>query len=424
MKSTFNLKEPNSDKETLIMFSAYFKKENRKFVYSTGEFILPSEWDAVNKQPKDVNGRSAKADNHRLILRQLQRYSNLLDSKERLYKQAQQELTIEAMRNEFNSEFKRTKAISNRFFEVYDLFLKEKKEDYTETANSKTTIKRYEYNKSHLLDFQNYSKKSIHFNSINQSFYKSFCHFCVTEKGHGANTLRRNMGMFKTFLYWSLDNGHTYKVDFQKFVMPKEHPTDEIALSMDKVQNLFNYDLSNFPRLEKVRDLFVFGCSTGMRISNYSKVSKKDIIDGFIKVRDFKDKNKALEVPINDLSSYILKKYDYNLPKITTQKFNMYIKEVFEKMGLVELTKKTTKLGNEILETMIPFNERISSHTARRSFITIMLNAKVPDKIIMSYTGHRDFKVFMKYYKPNEDDKKEFMTTVWKMNSAPLKMVN
>ena len=45
MKSTFYLKYPNGDKETLILFSAYFKNEGRKFVYSTGEVIHPDEWD-------------------------------------------------------------------------------------------------------------------------------------------------------------------------------------------------------------------------------------------------------------------------------------------------------------------------------------------------------------------------------------------
>ena len=424
MKSTFNLKEPNSEKEGLIFFSAFFKNENRKFVYSTGEHIHKDQWDFDNREPNDLTGRSEKAAKHREIKRQLDRYSNFFTDLTNLYKLNKQDFTIADVREKFDSEFKRTKAISNKFFEVYELFLQDKRSDYTEDANLTTTIKRYGYNKKHLEDYQKYINKPIHFHSINKNFYNSFVQYCVSEKQHGANTLRRNMGMFKTFLKWSLENGHTYKVDFQKFKLPKEQPTDEIALSMEQVQAVFSHDFSKKPKLERIRDLFVFGCATGMRISNYGNVRKKDIDDGFIKVRDFKNKDKFLEVPLNDLSNYILEKYKYQLPKISTQKFNVYIKDVFEDLGFTHDVKKTTKLGSEIIETITPFYKRISSHTARRSFITIMLNEKIPYKVIMSYTGHKDFKVFMKYYKPNKDEKKVFMQTVWKMDATPLKMVN
>ena len=158
-----------------------------------------------------------------------------------------------------------------------------------------------------------------------------------------------------------------------------------------------------------------------MRYSNYSKIKKNDIVDDHIKVRDVKDNSKQLNIPLNDYSSYLLKKYDYRLPKITNQKFNEYIKEVIEKVGYTKEIKKTSKLGNEIIETVMPFYKRISSHTARRSFITIMKTQKVPDKVIMGYTGHKSLEVFNQYYKPNEIEKVDFMQNVFTMNRVKLK---
>ena len=76
MNFTFKLKEPNSDKETLIYFRAYFGTERKNFIYSTGEKIKPSEWDLKNRQPNDLNGRTKKAENHRTIKKQLDRYSS------------------------------------------------------------------------------------------------------------------------------------------------------------------------------------------------------------------------------------------------------------------------------------------------------------------------------------------------------------
>jgi len=421
MRSTFNLKEPKKDGDSLILFSAYFKNEGRKFVYSTGELINPNDWDFENRQPKNLNGRTAKADQQRTIKRQLDRYSNFFTDTINSFKLSNRELLISDIKDEFDIEFKRTKAISNKFFSVYDSFLDMKKNDFTDEANSDTTIKRYEYNKKLLEDFQGHRKKKIHFNQINFTFYNKFIQYCIDEKKHSANTLRRNVGLLKTFLYWALENNHTYKTDFQKFKAPKAQQTDEIALTIDQVQKVFEYDLSKKPKLERVRDLFVFGCVTGLRISNYSKIKKNDIQNGIIKVRDQKNKDKSLEIPLNDFSNYIMKKYDYKLPSISTQKFNSYIKDVFEEMEYKEKIKKTIKVGKELIEKENFFYERISSHTARRSFITIMKNKKIPDKIIMGYTGHRSLEVFNKYYKPNNEDKKDFMQTVWKMKNSPLK---
>tara|TARA_R110001599_G_scaffold319030_1_gene528762 strand:- start:1877 stop:3151 length:1275 start_codon:yes stop_codon:yes gene_type:complete len=424
MRSTLNLKEPNKDGETLILFSSYFKDEGRKFVYSTGETVNSNDWDFENKQPKNLSGRTEKANKNRSLKRQLDRYTNFFSDLIQQYKLSNREIIIADIRVDFDTEFKRTKSIASIFFEVYDIFLTDKQTDFTENANTESTIKRYEYNKQLILSFEIYRKKKIHFNQINKSFYNSFLEYCIKEKSHSANTIRRNIGLFKTFLYWALDGSYTYKTDFQKFKTPKEQETDEVALTKEQVQEVFEFDLSNQPRLEKVRDLFVFGCSTGMRISNYSKVQKKDIQGEFIKVRDQKDKNKVLEIPLNDFSKYILQKYDYQLPKISNQKFNDYIKDVFKLIGYDDSIKKTIKVGKDLIEKITPLYERISSHTARRSFITIMKNQKIPDKVIMSYTGHKSLEVFNKYYRPNNDDKKHFMQTIWKMDNTQLKKVN
>lgn len=423
MRSTFNIKEPNKDKESLILFSAYFKDEGRKLVYSTGEVIHPKEWDFENRQPKHLNGRTEKANKHRGIKRQLDRYSNFFSDTIQNYKLANKEIIIADIRADFDTEFKRTKSIASKFFEVYNLFLNDKKSDYTEDANSLTTIKRYEYNRKLLFNFQVYRNKKIHFNQINKSFYNDFINYCVTVKEHSSNTLRRNVGLFKTFLYWAFENGYTYMSDFQKFKAPKAQQTDEVALTLQQVQEVFEYDFSKNERLEKVRDLFVFGCATGMRYSNYSKITKKDIQNGMIKVRDEKNNYKTLEIPLNDFSLYVLKKYKYQLPIISNQRFNDYIKEVFKTIGYTDSVKKTMKVGKDIIEQINPLYERISSHTARRSFITIMKNKKIPDKVIMSYTGHRSLEVFNKYYKPNNEDRKDFMQTVWKIDDVPMTKV-
>ena len=423
MKSSFHLKSPKGDKESLIYFSAYFKNESKKLIYSTGETITPKEWNFKNRMPNDLSGRTTRADNHRAINMQLNRYTDFYIKIINRYIHAEQEITVENIRNEFDKEFKKTKTGSRDFFAVYDKFMTEKINDKTDKANSTSTIKRYEYNKKLLQDFEESKDVKLNFNQIDKKFYNTFINYCTNTKNHSTNTLSRNIGLFKTFMNWALLNRYTYKLDFQEFKNIKKEITDEVALSKEQVVEIFNFDFSNNQRLERVRDLFVFGCFTGMRYSNYSKMKKNDIIDSHIKVRDVKDNRKQLNIPLNDYSSYLLKKYDYRLPEISNQKFNVYIKEVIKIVGYTENIKKTSKLGNEIIETVTPFYERISSHTARRSFITIMKTEKVPDKIIMGFTGHKSLEVFNQYYKPNDIEKVDFMQDVFKMNSIKLKKI-
>ena len=179
MKSTFNLRKPKSEKETLILFSAYFKNENKKFVYSTGETIIPKEWDFKNKQPNNLSGRTKIADTHRSIKRQLDRYSNFFIEITNQYKNTNQEITIEAIRNEFDANFKKVSSRKNKFYDTYDEFMSYKMKN-KEWSNS--TVKRYNNIKNLLKDFEEKRSYKLGYNSINQKFYTEFTDFCMSEK--------------------------------------------------------------------------------------------------------------------------------------------------------------------------------------------------------------------------------------------------
>ena len=413
MNYTFKLKEPNSEKETLIYFRSFFSNENRNFIYSSGEKIKPSEWDFENRLPNDLNGRTQRAVNHRSIKKQLDRYSGFFTEIVNRYKNIDEELTIDIARQRFDEEFKKIK-IKDDFFRIYDEFIQEKENDYSGNSISKSTKDRYDYNKKLLQDFQDYYKLKLRLGNFDDKIYNKFLKYCIEIKDHSANTVHRNVGLLKTFLYWALSKKYTYNNNFINFKKPPKFRTDEIALNYQQVEEIYLYDFSKNKRLERVRDLFVFGCVTGMRFGNYSRISKQDIQGDFIRVVDLKSKSKKLSIPLNSISKAILEKYDYILPNISNQKMNEFIKEVFKEMKFTEDIKKTMKYGDELVDKKSEFWERISSHTARRSFITIMKNNKVPDKIIMSYTGHTSLEVFNNYYRPSEEDKVNYMNEVFK----------
>ena len=413
MNYTFKLKEPNSEKETLIYFRSFFSNENRNFIYSSGEKIKPSEWDFENRLPNDLNGRTQRAVNHRSIKKQLDRYSGFFTEIVNRYKNIDEELTIDIARQRFDEEFKKIK-IKDDFFRIYVEFIQEKENDYSGNSISKSTKDRYDYNKRLLQDFQDYYKLKLRLGNFDDKIYNKFLKYCIEIKDHSANTVHRNVGLLKTFLYWALSKKYTYNNNFINFKKPPKFRTDEIALNYQQVEEIYLYDFSKNKRLERVRDLFVFGCVTGMRFGNYSRISKQDIQGDFIRVVDLKSKSKKLSIPLNSISKAILEKYNYILPNISNQKMNEFIKEVFKEMKFTEDIKKTMKYGDELIDKKSEFWERISSHTARRSFITIMKNNKVPDKVIMSYTGHTSLEVFNNYYRPSEEDKVNYMNEVFK----------
>jgi hypothetical protein len=271
MNYTFKLKKPSETKETLIYFRTFFNSENKNFIYSTGEKIKPSEWDFENRQPNDLNGRSKRAEIHRSLKMQLDRYSSFFTEIVNRYKNISEELTVDILKQRFDEKFKKI-TVKSDFFRIYQEFLDEKENDYTGNSISNSTLKRYKCNKTLLEDFEKNSKIKVTLGKFDDKLYNKFLKYCIEEKKHSANTVHRNVGLLKTFLLWALNRKYTYNNDFIAFKKPAKFITDEIALNYEQVELIYKYDLAKNKRLEKVRDLFVFGCTTGMRFGNYSTI--------------------------------------------------------------------------------------------------------------------------------------------------------
>ena len=413
MKSSFKLKDPKGTKKSLIYFQSYFKDEGKSFIYSTGQHLSPSDWDLKAKKPANLNKRDSGSEIRNSINKELNTFKDFLDLLEARYNIIGEKLTIDLVRSKFDEQFERSDNDIENFFKVYDQFLEEKKNDSSDRANSVSTIKRYKCNKKLLQDFQKETGTQLRFSSIDRKFYNKFLKYCISVKKQSANTLSRNVGLFKTFMFWALKNKYTYNNDFQEFANIKRYATQEIALNKEQIKEIFKFDLSKNKKLDKVRDLFVLGCSTGFRYGNYSTINKSDVYNNCINVIDIKDSSKNLSVPLNNYSRAILEKYDYHLPHLSNQKFNKYLKELFQKLEYDEKIKKTMRYGKEIVQSEDFLYDRISSHTARRTFITVMKNEGVPDKVIMSYTGHRSIQNFNLYYKPSDMDKENYMSKVF-----------
>ena len=419
MKYSFVLNERSKDGETTILFSVYFKEEKRKFVYSTGEKIHPNDWDFEKRQPNNLNGRKEKSQKHREINVQLSRYAAELDKISAQYKRIGETLTIRQLKAEFDSVFKKGSSRTNDFFNVYDEYISYKGK---EGAVKHNTMKRYANLKNILKDFEEVTRYKLSFSRINNEFYIEFLNYCRTAKRHTQNTLGRNIGLFKTFMKWANNKGYHFNLEYQNFKKFSAE-TNEVTLTSEELDSLWRFDFSQKPRLERVRDLFCLGCVTGLRYSDYSRISKANVQGDNLELISIKNSDR-LSIPLNSYARFILEKYDFVLPTISEQKFRDYIKEACQIVGIDQPTQKTTFIGTERNDEQIPKYKRVSSHTARRTFITLSLENGMRPEVVKSITGHKNLKSFEKYVKVNPEAKKKEMNNVWKMDFVPLKKVN
>ena len=212
---------------------------------------------------------------------------------------------------------------------------------------------------------------------------------------------------------YCLKQGYIDNNNFKDVVVGRE-VTEQLALSKQDILLIEGLDLHDNKRLERVRDVFLLGCYTGMRYSDFKRIKASNISDGLIRIREVKDKKKFLQIPITERVRIILDKYEMNIPVISEQKFRDYLKEVFKLAGFTQNRIKSTKIGKNVVEKEVPMYELMGTHTARRSFITHMLNSGVPAKAIMKITGHRSINNFQLYYKPTNEVLSEFMEKAWK----------
>jgi len=397
MKYTFNLRKPKSKNETLILFSCYFNEEKKKFVYSTRKAILPIHWNFENKRPNKTGKQVSN--NQAEISKTLREFEDKFQINRSLSKLGETVFDSHSLKKYFDNEFHRVVKVSS-FFEVYDQFTEEK---IKLKEWKKSTIKRYNNIKNLLVEFEEVKKYKLTFSKVNKKFFTEFTDFCYEHKNHFTNTFSRNVGLFKTFMFWSIKNGFAFNKDFEDFKKPQRVLTREEALSLDNIKELYHFKCEN-DDLSKSKDAFIFQCLTGMRYGELKLINKRIVnANNCIVLKEEKNSSKpSREIPLSDLAFKILLKYDYQLPLLSNQKQNVAIKEVLKLAGFDYEVEYTRTKGVEQETFVKNFYERISTHTARRSFITIMRNSGVADKTIMSISGHKDIKTFNMYHQVND----------------------
>ena len=399
------LKNPNSNLDNQTLIYLFWSFDGKRLKYSTGETIKPSQWNSnpkVQRVKKTVTGSS-----------DINCYLNDLDAQVKsFYRKGvtnKDNVTSIYLRQKLD-DFKNGKNKKQNLFEFIDTYIKSVK-----ALRTASTIQIYNNAFNHLKAFKEFYRKNLDFESINLDFYNNFTDYLIKEKDFSANTVGKIVKTLKTFLNEATERGINTNLDFKsKRFKVMNQDSETIYLSESEIEKLYNLDLVNNEKLDRVRDLFIVGCQTGLRFSDLSQLKMENINDGFIKIRTQKT-NETVVVPLSNQVKSILKKYKGHLPNgISNQKTNEYLKELGFKADFNQTIEITQNKGAVKIKSFKQKKDLITSHTARRSFATNLFLNGFPTNSIMKITGHKTEKAFMKYLKISQEQNAELLAKFWK----------
>lgn len=356
---------------------------NKRFVKHSGYKINPKDWDLKNQRAKRTYIDASIINAHLTYLE-----SRINDLNASLFRK---ETTIsnEAFNRELDKIFNKQLAEdhSKKFTNSFEEFLRIKRNQL-----SPRTIQKYNSLQNHLADYKRDTGNEVDFINIDNRFKDLFNNYLIETKKQTNNTIEKYFSCLKTFLKWAMDEGYHSNVSFTKFNIKKYKP-EIVALTLEELKILWEYDFSKVKKLERVRDVFVFACMTGQRYSDVSNLKFSDIVDNSWKLRTIKT-NSDIKVPISNLGSKILAKYKKKgtqFPFISNQKFNDYLKEACKKAGIATITTSIKYQGTQRIEESHPKHELISSKTARKTFVTLSHQQGMSIEDIRFITGHKKY---------------------------------
>ena len=257
---------------------------------------------------------------------------------------------------------------------------------------TKGTLQRYNACKQHIEDYLAFrgKGKDIPVVDVDHKFITGFDHYLRSEKDCAHNTAQKYIVNFKKIIRIAHANQWIQKDPFFHWKGSWKSSEREFLTDLE-LQEMAEKDF-DIPRLELVRDIFLFCCYTGLAFADVKKLSSEDIvinISGKKWIKTKRQKTKSLSsIPLLELPEAILQKYADHphvtsgkgvLPVLTNQKSNSYLKEIADVCGI---------------------KKNLTTHLARHTFATtVTLSKGVPIESVGKMLGHRSLKTTQIYAK-------------------------
>ena len=418
----FKLKEPqanvhkNKQKKTLVYLFFHFgfyeylnngTKRYKPLKYSTGLKILPYYW---NDKPiyRAKQTRNFSYENFNTLLDNIE---NAIINFHRKLKNDRIIPTPEKLRHELNILLgKGAQTGKMNLVSFADIIINESTNGARLTKKGKRisplTIKGYKTTLNHLKKYQEEINKEVDLDSVNLKFHKMFTEY-FSKENYSTNTIGKNIKNVKVFLKEAYKRGITKNQDFldEDFRVIEEE-TEQIYLNDSELKKIYELKLTNNKKLEKVRDLFIVGCYTGLRFSDLKQIKPLNFTQNETQLKIKTQKTGELVIiPLHWTIKEIISKHNGELPPpISNQKMNKYLKDIGKDAGIDNLESTSITKGGLRVDKTFEKYKLITVHTARRSFATNMFLNDVPTISIMKITGHKTEKSFLRYIRISPEE--------------------
>ena len=349
--------------------------DKKRKPFATGLFINPDNWNASKQKAFPSNT------DHNQLNTQLSLIKQEINQAFLMLQVQLETFDVEDIYLKYKGEDIKTE---KTLLEVYSLH-NDRMKKLVGIEYSEATYKKFEESKNHVKSFirHNTQKSNILLEKLNMKFLNDFDYYLKVEKKLKQVTINKHIERLRKIIKLALAEGFLERDPFllfkQKQVITKVVYLDTVELNLLE-KHKFKQD-----RLQRVADLFVFCCYTGLPYLEMASLKKENIIKGFdgkkwIQIYRQKTK-KTLTIPLLKNAENILNKYKDDtafLPIITNQQFNSFLKEIAAVLGI---------------------EKRVTHHTARKTFAsTVLLYNEIPMETVSELLGHSNMKVTQSHY--------------------------
>ena len=390
---------------------------SKRIEFTTGYRIDAAKWDSDKQRVR--NGctnklkQSASEINASLLgyYTEVQEIFKKFEVEEIMPTPEQIKEAFNALHKPIEEEIKPRKSTPNAFYKVFDEFVRDcgQQNDWTDS-----TYEKFAAVKNHLMNFRD----GLTFDFFDEKGLNDYVTYLRDVKEMRNSTIGKQLSFLKWFLRWAFKKGVHQNNAYDSY-KPKLKSTQKkiIFLTWEELNKLREFEIPAAKQaLDRVRDVFLFQCFTGLRYSDMFNLRRSDIKGDHIEVTTVKTSD-SLIIELNNHSKAILDKYkdvafenDKVLPVITNQKMNDYLKELAEMAGIDEPVRQTYYKGNERIDDVTPKYALLGTHAGRRTFICNALALGIPPQVVMKWTGHSDHKAMKPYIDIADDIKANAMS--------------
>ena len=388
----------NKEGKTSVMLRIYLNNE-RLSLGSTGISVKSSQWD---KEKERIKGRTTEALNTNLQL------DNIASGLQSIFRRIEMSdvVSLERIKSEFLGK-------KEEIDTLMQLFEKHNGDVAKQVGVSvgKATLQKYNVCKRHFLEFleKQYKRSDLKLTELTYVVIREFDLYLRTEVGQNPNTATKTMKTFKTITLLGQKMGVLLHDPFMNHRFHIE-PVNRGFLTDEEIL-LIAHKQINIPRLELIRDIFIFSCFTGLAYIDVSNLTPDHIVTLGDKQWIMTQRQKTsvetnvllLDIPKAIIAKYGGKTYRNGklFPMLTNQKTNSYLKEIADICGI---------------------KKNLTFHLARHTFATMSLSKGVPMESVSKMLGHTNIRTTQIYAritnKKIEHDMEELADKLDKFNDA------